>query len=135
MIGVIYRREILDHLKSAKFLIGFGLTLAIAAVATVINAGDYKQRRQDYTAAQRDLQGNKFDVQIYRPPEVLSILVQGKDRNLGNKASVNYLGIPDRLTGYMSSGRAAQIRVGIRLRGLRFPGARDPEPACHIPGL
>jgi ABC-type transport system involved in multi-copper enzyme maturation permease subunit len=108
MIGVIYRREILDHLKSAKFLIGFGLTLAIAAVATVINAGDYKQRRQDYTAAQRDLQGNKFDVQIYRPPEVLSILVQGKDRNLGNKASVNYLGIPDRLTGYMSSGQGAR---------------------------
>jgi ABC-2 type transport system permease protein len=110
MISVIYRREILDHLKSAKFLIGFGLTLAIAAVATVINAQDYKQRRQDYSAAQRDLQGNKFDVLIYRPPEVLSILVQGKDRTLGNKANINYLNIPDRLSGYMSSRQPARLR-------------------------
>jgi len=108
MIGVIYKREILDHLKSAKFLIGFGLTIAIAAAATVINTQDYGRRRQDYRAAQRDLQGNKFDILIYRPPEILSILVQGKDRALGNKASINYLNIPDRLTGYMSARRGAR---------------------------
>jgi ABC-2 type transport system permease protein len=102
MIGVIYKREILDHLKSAKFLIGFGLTIAITVVATIINVQDYGRRRQDYANAERDLPRNKFEIQIFRPPEVLSVLVQGKDRSLGNKASVNYLNIPDRLTGYMS---------------------------------
>jgi ABC-type transport system involved in multi-copper enzyme maturation permease subunit len=107
MIGVIYKREILDHLKSAKFLIGFGLTIAITVAATVINVQDYGRRLQDYRAAQRDLPANKFEIQIFRPPELLSILVQGKDRALGTKASVNYLHIPDRLTGYMLSGSGA----------------------------
>ncbi len=110
MIGVIYKRECLDYLKSAKFLIGFGLTLAISAVATVINAQDYAQRHQDYLAAQRDLPGNKFDVAIYRPPQVLSVLVQGKDRTLGTKASVNYLNFPDQLSGYMAEGTGARPR-------------------------
>jgi len=110
MIGTIYKREILDHLKSAKFLIGFGLTLAIAVAATVINAQDYGRRKQDYDAARRDLTGNKFDIWIYRPPEVLSILVQGKDRSLGSKAQVNYLMIPDRLTGYMPGARSMRVR-------------------------
>jgi ABC-type transport system involved in multi-copper enzyme maturation permease subunit len=110
MISVIYKREFLDYLKSAKFLIGFGLALAISAVATVINVQDYTQRRQDYLAAQRDLPGNKFDVAIYRPPEVLSVLIQGKDRMLGTKASVNYLLFPDRLSGYMAEGAGARPR-------------------------
>lgn len=108
MIGVIYKREILDHLKSAKFLIGFGLTIAITVAATVINTQDFGRRRRDYMAAQRDLPSNKFEIQIFRPPEVLSILVQGKDRSLGSKASINYLNIPDRLTGYMSSRQSAR---------------------------
>ena len=110
MIGVIYKREILDHLKSAKFLIGLGLTIAIAAAATVINVQDYAQRQQDYLAAQRDLPGNKFDVAIYRPPEVLSILVQGKDRMLGTKASVTDMNVPDQLSGYMSEGSGGRPR-------------------------
>jgi ABC-type transport system involved in multi-copper enzyme maturation permease subunit len=107
MIGVIYKREILDHLKSAKFLIGLALTIAITVAATIINTQDYSRRLQDYRAAQRDLPANKFDIQIFRPPEVLSILVLGKDRALGTKASVNYLQIPERLTGYMLSGSGA----------------------------
>ena len=111
MIGVIYRREFLDYLKSAKFLIGFGLALAISAVSTVINVQNFAQRQQDYLAAQRDLPGNKFDVAIYRPPQVLSVLVQGKDRVLGTKASVNYLLFPDRLSGYMSEGSGAKPRA------------------------
>jgi ABC-type transport system involved in multi-copper enzyme maturation permease subunit len=111
MIGVIYKREFLDYLKSAKFLIGFGLALAISAVATVINVQNFTQRQQDYLAAQRDLPGNKFDVAIYRPPQVLSVLVQGKDRILGTKASVNYLLFPDRLSGYMSEGSGAKPRA------------------------
>jgi len=119
MIGVIYRREILDHLKSAKFLIGFGLTIAIAVAATIINAQDYGRRKQDYDAARRDLTGNKFDIWVYRPPEVLSILVQGKDRNLGNKAQINYLMIPDRLTGYMSASQS------VRTKSLSGFGAVD----------
>lgn len=110
MIGVIYKREFLDYLKSAKFLIGFGLALSISAVATVINVQNFAQRQQDYLAAQRDLPGNIFDVAIYRPPQVLSVLVQGKDRILGTKASVNYLNFPDQLSGYMTEEAGARPR-------------------------
>jgi ABC-type transport system involved in multi-copper enzyme maturation permease subunit len=110
MVGVIAKREILESLKSAKFLIGLLVALAIGAAATVINAQDYKQRQGDFAAAREELKGNKFDVQIYRPPEVLSILVQGKDRVLGSRASVNYLSIPDRLSGFATGGTAERQR-------------------------
>lgn len=103
MIGTIAKREILESIKSAKFLIGLLISLAIAVGSTVINVQDFQQRQQDYVAAQNEMKGNLFDISIYRPPQVLSILVQGKDRILGNKASVNYLQIPDRLSGYMGA--------------------------------
>ena len=94
MIGTIAKREILDYLKSAKFLIGLGVTLVIAVIATAINIQDFKLRQQDYAAAREEMKGNKFEVPIYRPPQVLSILVQGKDRLLGNKASLTTLTFP-----------------------------------------
>jgi ABC-type Na+ efflux pump permease subunit len=36
MLRTIIKREILEYLKSAKFLIGLGITLALAAGSTVI---------------------------------------------------------------------------------------------------
>ncbi|MCX6563554.1 MAG: ABC transporter permease subunit [Candidatus Aminicenantes bacterium] len=110
MIGTIVKREILDYLKSAKFQIGLVVTLVIAVVATAINIQDFKLRQQDYTAAREEMKGNKYEVLIYRPPQVLSVLVQGKDRVLGSKASLTTLTIPDRLTGYMGSRGAERQR-------------------------
>ena len=119
MIGTIAKREILDYLKSAKFQIGLIVTLIVAVVATAINIQDFKMRQQDYAAAREEMKGNKFEVLIYRPPQVLSILVQGKDRTLGNKASLTTLRIPDRLTGYMG------YRASARQRSLSGFGSVD----------
>ena len=85
MIWTIARREFLEYMKSMKFLIGFLITLALVVISTVINVADLRQRQQDYIAAQEEMKGDNFYIRVYRPPEALSILVQGKDRQIGNR--------------------------------------------------
>ena len=47
MLRTIIKREILEYLKSAKFLIGIGVTLILATGSTIINVQDYKLRKQE----------------------------------------------------------------------------------------
>jgi ABC-type transport system involved in multi-copper enzyme maturation permease subunit len=101
MIGTIAKREFLESLKSAKFLIGLLITLAIAAGSTVINVQDYASRHQNYLDAQKELKSNNFQVNVFREPHVLSALVRGKDRDLGDMAKISVMDAPSRLTGYM----------------------------------
>jgi ABC-type transport system involved in multi-copper enzyme maturation permease subunit len=101
MIGTIIKREMLEYLKSAKFLIGLGIAVVLIAVSTFINIRDFKQRHQDYLDAQEEMKGDRFYVQVYRAPQLLSTLVQGKDRKLGNRLEMTYLNIPSRTSGYM----------------------------------
>jgi ABC-type transport system involved in multi-copper enzyme maturation permease subunit len=111
MLRTIIKREILEYLKSAKFLIGLGITLALAAGSTVINVQDYKARLQDYQAALQEMKSDRFYIHLYRPPQVLSTLIQGKDRKLGNSITVTYLGIPSTTSGYMGEGRSQHHRL------------------------
>ncbi len=110
MLKTIVKREILEYIKSAKFMIGLAITLFLAAVSTIINVQDYRTRQQDYLAAREEMKSDWFYVRLYRPPQVLSSLVQGKDRKLGNSITVTYLGIPSRTTGYMGEGRSQHNR-------------------------
>jgi len=48
MLKAIVQREILEYLKSSKFLIGLCLTVVLVGISTFINIGDYQQRQQDY---------------------------------------------------------------------------------------
>jgi ABC-type transport system involved in multi-copper enzyme maturation permease subunit len=111
MLRTIIKREILEYLKSAKFLIGLGITLALAAGSTVINVQDYKGRLQDYQAAMQEMKSDRFYIHLYRPPQVLSTLIQGKDRKLGNSITVTYLDIPSTTSGYMGEGRSQHHRL------------------------
>jgi ABC-type transport system involved in multi-copper enzyme maturation permease subunit len=111
MLKTIIRREILEYLKSAKFLIGLGITLALAAGSTVINVQDYKGRLQDYQSALQEMKSDRFYIHLYRPPQVLSTLIQGKDRTLGNSITVTYLGIPATTSGYMGEGLSQHQRL------------------------
>jgi ABC-type transport system involved in multi-copper enzyme maturation permease subunit len=110
MLKTIIKREILEYMKSAKFMIGLAITLFLAAVSTIINVQDYRTRQQDCLAAREEMKSDWFYVRLYRPPQVLSSLVQGKDRKLGNSITVTYLGIPSRTTGYMGEGRSQHNR-------------------------
>lgn len=110
MLKTIIGREILEYLKSAKFLIGLGITLALAAGSTVINVQDFKQRQQDYQAALQEMKSDRFYIRLYRPPQVLSTLIQGKDRKLGNSITFTYLNLPARTSGYMGQGSSQHHR-------------------------
>jgi ABC-type transport system involved in multi-copper enzyme maturation permease subunit len=111
MLKTIVVREILEYLKSARFVIGLGITLALAAGSTVINLQDYKARLQDYQSASQEMKSDRFYQRLYRPPQVLSTLIQGKDRKLGNSITVTYLDIPSTTSGYMGQGRSLHNRL------------------------
>jgi ABC-type transport system involved in multi-copper enzyme maturation permease subunit len=104
MLRTIIKREIQEYLKSAKFLIGFLITVALITISTLINLNDFKQRQADYQAAREEKEGPFYRITAYRAPEALSVLVQGKDRKLGNKLEISSNSLPSRLSGYMGQG-------------------------------
>ncbi len=101
MLWTIIKREMQEYLRSSKFLIGFLIVLILITISTVININDYKQRNHDYLAAQKEMTGDRFYIQVFRQPEVLSTIVQGRDRKLGNRLTMTYLDLPYRTSGYM----------------------------------
>jgi ABC-type transport system involved in multi-copper enzyme maturation permease subunit len=100
MLKAIIKREILEYLKSSKFLIGLCLTIVLVGMSTFINIGDYQQRQQDYLDATQNLK-EQFGVKIFRKPKVLSTLVQGRDRELGSQIEISFLRLPIQTSGYM----------------------------------
>ena len=80
MLKTIVRREILEYLRSSKFLIGLCLSVILVGISTFINIGDYRQRQQDYLDAKQGLKRKSIGVDIFRKPQLLCTLVQGKDR-------------------------------------------------------
>lgn len=103
MISTIIKREILEYIKSAKFLIGLCITALLITISIVINIQDFKLRHQDYLDAQQEMTGDRFYIRVFRQPQVLGTLVQGKDRKLGNRVQFTYLNIPYRTSGYMGA--------------------------------
>jgi ABC-type transport system involved in multi-copper enzyme maturation permease subunit len=103
MIWTIARREFLEYLKSLRFLTGFLVTIALVALSTVINVSDYAERLSDYSTARKEMAGDAYPLVLFRPPEVLSTLVQGLDRTLGSRASLTVRDNPTRASGYMET--------------------------------
>jgi ABC-type transport system involved in multi-copper enzyme maturation permease subunit len=101
VLRTIVARETLEYLKSAKLLIGLLITAALVVATTLINIEDYALRHQNYLDAQKELKSEGFQISVFRPPQVLSILARGKDRDLGDQAKISYMDIPSRLTGYL----------------------------------
>jgi ABC-type transport system involved in multi-copper enzyme maturation permease subunit len=101
MLKTIAQREILEYLKSSKFLIGLCLTVVLVGMSTFINISDYQQRQQDYLDAKQSLESQGIDVKIFRKPQILSTLVQGRDRELGSRMEISYLNLPIQTSGYM----------------------------------
>ena len=97
MLKTIIIREIQEYIKSKKFLIGLLITLVLVTVTTIINIEDDANLRQDYLDAKSEMGKNN----VFRPPQVLSILAVGKDQTLGNRAEVSSGRIDVKTTGYM----------------------------------
>lgn len=101
MIATIIKREILEYLKSSKFIIGLCLTVVLIAISTLINIGDYQQRHQDFLNAKEEMGSERRHIRVYREPQKLSILAQGKDRKLGSRIEFTNMNLPSRTSGYM----------------------------------
>jgi ABC-type transport system involved in multi-copper enzyme maturation permease subunit len=110
MLKAIIQREILEYLKSCKFLIGLSLTIVLAGMSTFINIGDYQQRQQDYLDAKQNLIIQSINIQIFRKPQILSTLVQGRDRELGSRMEISYLNLPIQPSGYMGESASQHYR-------------------------
>ncbi len=105
MLRTIIKREILEYLKSAKFLIGLLIAIILAAAGTTLNLQDYAVRHQDVLDARKDLEANDFEMKIFREPQVLGVLARGKDRDMGAQLKMSIMEAPTRLTGFMETGR------------------------------
>jgi ABC-type transport system involved in multi-copper enzyme maturation permease subunit len=110
MLKAITQREILEYLKSSKFLIGLGLTVVLVGIGTFISIGDYQQRQQDYLDAIQNLDSGGFNIEVFRKPQILSTLVQGRDRELGSRVEFNYLRLPIQTSGYMGESASQHHR-------------------------
>lgn len=111
MLKAIIQREILEYLTSSKFLIGLGLTVVLVGMSTFINIGDYQQRQQDYLDALQNFKAaGSINIQIFRKPQALSTLVQGRDRELGTRMEMNYLHLPIQPSGYMGESASQHNR-------------------------
>ena len=103
MLKTIVLREILEYLKSARFALGLFITVVLVAASALINVEDYALRHQDYLDAKKELQAESRRVNILRGPQVLSALVRGKDKDLGEMAPrIGVHRIPSELSGYMN---------------------------------
>lgn len=109
MIRAIIKREVLEYLKSSRFLIGLVFTVGLVIVSTLVNIGDYRQRQQDYLSANKKAERG-FSVEIFREPQVLSTLAQGMDKKLGSKIEFNYYQLPEKASGYMGSVSQNDVR-------------------------
>jgi ABC-type transport system involved in multi-copper enzyme maturation permease subunit len=110
MLKAIIQREILEYLKSSKFLIGLCLTIVLVGMSTFINIDDYQQRQQDYLDAKQNLKIQSIDIQIFRKPQILSTLVQGRDRELGSRMEFSFLNLPIQPSGYMGESASQHYR-------------------------
>ena len=120
MIVPIIKREILEYMKSSKFLIGLGITIFLITISTLINLHDFVKRYQDYIDAKEYSKKEIFYVKVYKSPQPLSILVQGKERKLGNQIQMTYLNLQSRPSGYMGEYTSQHLRYMSGFEAIDF---------------
>ena len=85
MIGVIARQTILEHLLSFRFFAGCALAFGLIATPTWVRLSQFNRplalshiaRHQAQRAQARAPVASSLALKLVRPPEVLSIFVQG----------------------------------------------------------
>lgn len=78
MIGTIFGKEFLEHLRSQKFVLCFLLCFTLIPLSNVMMWRDYTKRLEDYTLTLP----KKGQVRACRRPPVLSIYVKGLGENM-----------------------------------------------------
>jgi ABC-type transport system involved in multi-copper enzyme maturation permease subunit len=101
-IWVIARREFTQNVLSLRLFIGLVLCLALFIASTYVLMEDYEQRLNIHNAAEIEHRNAIEEVKVYshlkvdvaKPPEPLSVICLGMERQLGSTVKVSYEDVP-----------------------------------------
>ncbi|MBN2415082.1 ABC transporter permease subunit [bacterium] len=93
---LIAKRDVLDNILSAKFLVGFFLCLVLIPFSVLLNIDAYGDRvllaQQEQAQAERQLQEtrvySRVRPEIVKPPEALSVFSKGISDQVGHRVRV-----------------------------------------------
>ena len=101
-IWIIARREFTENILSLRLLIGLVVCLALFVASTYVLMEDYEKRLSIYNAAEIEHRNALEAVKVYsylrvdvaKPPEPLSVICLGMERQLGSTVKVSYENVP-----------------------------------------
>ena len=101
-IWIIARREFTENILSLRLLIGLIVCLALFVASTYVLMEDYEKRLSTHNAAEIKHRNALEEVKVYshlrvdiaKPPEPLSIICLGMERQLGSTVKVSYEDVP-----------------------------------------
>ena len=101
-IWVIARREFTENILSLRLFIGLIVCLALFVASTYVLTEDYEKRLSIHNAAEIKHRNALEEVKVYsqlkvdvtKPPEPLSVICLGIERQLGSTVTVSYEDVP-----------------------------------------
>ena len=102
LIWIIARREFTQNILSLRLLIGLVVCLALFVASTYVLMEDYEKRLSVHNAAEIEHRNTLEAVKVYsdlrvdiaKPPEPLSVICLGMERQLGSTVKVSYEDVP-----------------------------------------
>jgi ABC-type transport system involved in multi-copper enzyme maturation permease subunit len=96
MVYQIARKDFLNNLLSARFIIGFILCLVLIPFSIMLNINDFRDRTNQYRIDRATAEKNTQEVRVYSalrpeivmPPEPLSIFSKGLSGQIGNRVKI-----------------------------------------------
>ena len=101
-IWVIAKREFTRNILSLRLFIGLIVCLALFVASTYVLMEDYEKRLSTHNAAEIEHRNALEEVKVYsdlrvditKPPEPLSVICLGMERQLGSTVKVSYEDVP-----------------------------------------
>ena len=101
-IWIIARREFAENIFSLRLLIGLIICFGLFIASTYVLMEDYEKRLSTHNAAEIEHRHALEEVKVYsylrldvaKPPEPLSIICLGMERQLGSTVKVSYEDVP-----------------------------------------
>ena len=101
-IWIIARREFTENIFSLRLLIGLVVCIALFVASTYVLMEDYEKRLNAHNAAEIEHRNALKEVKVYsylrvdvtKPPEPLSVICLGIERQLGSTVKVSYENVP-----------------------------------------
>ena len=101
-IWIIAKREFTQNILSLRLFIGLIICLALFVASTYVLTEDYEKRLSVHNAADIEHRNALEEVKVYshlrvdiaKPPEPLSVICLGMERQLGSTVKVSYEDVP-----------------------------------------